>query len=86
MSYHHSREINIFRSASYNTSYRLADVNDEAIVKRCAEAQPPPQAPDRRSVTENCQGWTVRVLKSLQLEGVIDEKWIVFAEEIQESV
>ncbi|KAL1868423.1 hypothetical protein VTK73DRAFT_3689 [Phialemonium thermophilum] len=42
-----------------------------AIVDRIARSEPPPSAPDARSITENCQGWTVRVLRRLQAEGIV---------------
>ncbi|KAL2205454.1 hypothetical protein CC79DRAFT_1048888 [Sarocladium strictum] len=88
MTYTHIRDIDLLSSDDYYTSYTLAYLseNGEAVVKGHAEAQPPPQAANRRLVTENCQGWTVRVMQSLQLAGVIEDKWVHLAKELQEAV
>ncbi|KAJ6015365.1 hypothetical protein N7540_009956 [Penicillium herquei] len=47
--------------------YHLAAVNEEEALSigKVAESEPPPRAPSRRLVTENCQGWTMRVLSRL---------------------
>lgn len=35
---------------------------------------------------ENCQGWTIRVLRQLQRAGIVSAEWIAFAEKMQEGV
>ena len=37
----------------------------DETVKKVAAAEPPPQAPSRKEVKENCQSWAVRVMKKL---------------------
>lgn len=75
-------------SESYDTSYILArlDEGQENVVRSCAESEAPPRAENRASVTENCQGWTIRVLRRLQQEDIVPVKWISFAEGIKQPV
>jgi hypothetical protein len=49
-------------------------VNDSGVgwLKYYANHVPPPQAPNRASVTENCQTWVVQVLRELQSVDVVD--------------
>ncbi|KAJ5622439.1 hypothetical protein N7528_005671 [Penicillium herquei] len=57
--------------------YHLATVNEEKAlsIRLVAESEPPPRAPNRRLVTENCQGWTMRVLfKLVEMRIVTPEK------------
>ena len=35
------------------------------VVKEIADSEPPPRATNRKSVKENCQGWSVRVITKL---------------------
>ncbi|EGX87995.1 hypothetical protein CCM_09131 [Cordyceps militaris CM01] len=44
-----------------------------ARVEHVVAAEPPPRAPNRSAVTENCQGWVVRVLKRLAAEGIVQQ-------------
>lgn len=74
--------IDRLHSSDYHSSYELkADLvpRDVSIVEEVVQAEPPPQAPDRRSVKENCQGWTLRVLDRLAGGGLVKAKdvdWI----------
>lgn len=63
----------IVNSESFSTIYHLAELTEEQalLVKEIAEMEPPPRAPDRRSATENCQGWAVRVIGRLVEKGVV---------------
>ncbi|KAK4212515.1 hypothetical protein QBC37DRAFT_191837 [Rhypophila decipiens] len=36
-------------------------------------SEPPPRANSTAEVTENCQGWTIRVLVRLAAEGIVEE-------------
>lgn len=68
--------VNLFKSASYFESYELnADLSEsqQNEIKRAVEKERPPEAKDQRSVTENCQGWTIRVLRRLQEKGVVEK-------------
>ncbi len=44
-----------------------------ATVEEVVGTEAPPQAPSRAAVTENCQGWVVRVLTRLAAEGIVEE-------------
>lgn len=52
------------------------DLSDSqfAIINRITREEPPPCAINRAAVTENCQGWAVRVLSRLVGEGVVEQK------------
>ncbi|ROT39677.1 hypothetical protein SODALDRAFT_377603 [Sodiomyces alkalinus F11] len=52
------QNVRLLSSASYHTSYVLAQLEDgeEATVKWYAEAEAAPRAANRASVVENCQG------------------------------
>ncbi|KAJ5731465.1 uncharacterized protein N7483_005973 [Penicillium malachiteum] len=58
--------------------YHIAVVNEEEAlsIRKVAESEPPPRAPSQRLVTENCQGWTIRVLSRLvDMRIVASEKY-----------
>ena len=59
--------LDITSSASFLTLYQLAVVTEQQamVVKEIADSEPPPRAPNRQSVKENCQGWSVRVITKL---------------------
>ncbi|KAM7210473.1 hypothetical protein V8F06_014147 [Rhypophila decipiens] len=44
-----------------------------ARVDEVARSESPPRAKSRADVTENCQGWTIRVLVRLAAEGIVEE-------------
>ncbi|KAK3934009.1 hypothetical protein QBC46DRAFT_400828 [Diplogelasinospora grovesii] len=48
-------------------------IGEAKAIWEAVNEEKPPQAPDRRSVTENCQGWTIRVLKNLVKRGVVKQ-------------
>lgn len=50
-----------------------ADLSDMeiAVVDKAVREETPPSAPSRAAVTENCQGWTMRVLMRLAASGVV---------------
>lgn len=49
----------------------------EEIVKKVAANEPPPQAPSRKEVKENCQYWAIRVMKKLVELGMMDQQKVV---------
>lgn len=78
MHYQHDEEIAHFQAESYYSSYTLnADLSQrqEELIEKAVGEEKPPQAKDQRSVHENCQGWTLRVLKRLQGD-VVDAKQV----------
>lgn len=83
-----AHNVGLLSSASYNNSYILTHLEDGegATVRWYAKREEPPGAADRASVTENCQGWTIRVLRRLRAAGIVSEEWVNFAEGIKEPI
>lgn len=80
--YNNLRDVAQFASDAFNSNYELnsslTDVQ-ERLVEDAVNNEMPPSAEDERSITENCQGWTIRVLRRLQDRGVVAEgtaEWI----------
>ncbi|KAI0197968.1 hypothetical protein F4808DRAFT_473092 [Astrocystis sublimbata] len=73
MRYAHASDVNIFVSDSYYDSLKLADLDGHGrgLVDHVANSQPPPTAKNAASITETCQGWTVRVIADLEVQGVV---------------
>ncbi|KAL4948504.1 hypothetical protein BDW69DRAFT_176369 [Aspergillus filifer] len=67
------RQINIVNSAPFLDIYNLATITGQqaSVIREVATSGPPPRAPNRQSVTENCQGWTVRVVGKLMARGIV---------------
>ncbi len=88
MSYTFAYGVDHFNSASYSTSYIAAylDETQASTVGSCASQEPPPRAENRASVTENCQGWTVRVLRCLQRQGIVTAEIVQSMEAMMEAV
>lgn len=65
--------IDIIQSDGFANIYTLAVLTDkqDMVVRQVAEKEPPPRAADRLSVTENCQGWCVRVIARLVEMGIV---------------
>ena len=68
--------------------YHLASVTEEQeeLVRQVAEQEPPPQAANRQSVTENCQGWTVRVITKLVEMGIVPTAKLEMARSMVEPI
>jgi hypothetical protein len=77
MHYAHDSNVDVFNSASFSwhqtLNNNLSDTQ-EAEVNRVANSELPPQAENRASVVENCQGWTMRVLWRLADSGIVDRR------------
>jgi hypothetical protein len=54
------------------------NLTDEELdrVDEIAKGEKPPSAPNRAAVTEHCQGWSVRVVKRLVEEGVVEGRLV----------
>ena len=76
MRFEHHVDVDRFESG--NSVWYTRVINDglseeqERRVDEIARGETPPRAKSRREVKENCQGWTVRVLKRLVGEGIVD--------------
>ncbi|KAK8023593.1 hypothetical protein PG993_011659 [Apiospora rasikravindrae] len=89
MHYNHERDRNIWIEDETYTSYQVVGELDQDGQNRVGDAvniTPPPQAENRRAVTENCQGWVVRVLRKLQSQDVISADVVDKVEAMVEPV
>lgn len=57
-----------------------------ARVDQIARVGPPPQAVNRAAVAENCQGWTIRVLRRLVDERVVEESAVTMVQGYMDPV
>ncbi|KAI1424736.1 hypothetical protein F5Y12DRAFT_750747 [Xylaria sp. FL1777] len=88
MYYSHSLDApdNVFASDTYFDSYDLGllDSDGLALLDQVVGRQLPPCAENRASVTENCQGWTMRVIKELRTIVSVDR--VTMAEKLMEPL
>ncbi|KAJ5130532.1 uncharacterized protein N7515_006571 [Penicillium bovifimosum] len=71
-----AEKMNIVDAGIMSHVYTLAVVSEgqaraAQVVKQAAEEEPPPRAEKRKSVTENCQGWLLRVIARLVKEKIV---------------
>ncbi|KAJ5209001.1 hypothetical protein N7449_003380 [Penicillium cf. viridicatum] len=92
MKYEPSAEkINVVDAGLTSNVYTLAVVSQEQaraarLVKQAAEEELPPQAENRKSVTENCPGWTVRVIDRLVKEKIVMPQKLELARSLMQAV
>lgn len=88
MHHAHLNNTNILISQSYKDSYIIARLNEHQAEKlrHWADQEAPPGAPNQAAVRENCQGWTIRVIRRLVTEGIVEQKWVDSAVSLQEPV
>ena len=88
MSYAHEEDVNAVNSLDYKDSYIIAQpTTDQAMrIRYWATREVPPSAPNQAAVTENCQGWTIRVMEHLVSEGIVQRGWVDAARDLQEPV
>ena len=88
MRYAFAQNINLFNSLSFRDHYELATLSETQAerVKYCADQEVPPSAPNQAQVTENCQGWTVRVIRRLIQEGIVAESWDASVVALMEAI
>ncbi|KAJ6187780.1 hypothetical protein N7519_002688 [Penicillium mononematosum] len=84
-------KINVVDTGLTSNVYCLAVVSEDQaraakLVKWAAEQEPPPQAENRKSVTENCQGWTVRVIARLVKEKIVMQQKLEVAKSLMQAV
>ncbi|KAJ5790559.1 uncharacterized protein N7518_007570 [Penicillium psychrosexuale] len=82
------KHVNIVHSVSFLNIYHLASVTEEQeeLVRQVAEQEPPPQAANRQSVTENSQGWTVRIITKLVEMGIVPTAKLEMARSMVEPI
>ena len=83
-----TEEVNLLLAEDFANIYHLAIVTEQqgAIVRQVAEQELPPRAPNRQSVTENCQGWAVRVIAKLVELGIVPAAKLEMARSLQQPV
>ena len=88
MHHTHVSNTNILNSQSYKDSYIIAQPTEQqaARVHYWATHEPAPSAPNQAAVTENCQGWSIRVIRRLVAEGIVEQKWVDIAVDLQQPV
>lgn len=88
MHYMHAKPVNMFLSESFFDSFTMARLTEAqaARVHHWATQETPPSAPNLAAVTENCQGWVVRVVKRLVEEGIVEPKWVLESEKMKQPV
>lgn len=89
MIYQAIEEADVIRAPDHHTHYALADgltATEEDLVDRVAHDESPPYALDRRSVRENCQHWTMRVIRRLAEQGLVDQRKVDAMERLVEPI
>ncbi|KAI1299418.1 hypothetical protein F5Y03DRAFT_249601 [Xylaria venustula] len=88
MYYSHSLDApdNIFTSDAYYDSYDLGSLDSDGLelLHQVVDRQPPPQAENRALVTENCQGWTMRVIRELRT--IVSADKVAMVEKLMEPL
>ena len=79
---------NITNSASFLNLYHLNTVTEQqaTIVQQIAASEHPPRAMNRAAVTENCQGWTLRVISKLVQRGIVPAEKLQMARSMLQPV
>ena len=89
MRYDHANNIDIMRLENFHDSFLLkSDLSATHLqtIKDFVVHEPPPRAENQRDVKENCQGWTIRVMRDLVDSGMIGEKWIESAKDMMDPL
>ena len=88
MCHAHASNVNHLNSESFKDSYIIASptAQQAAMVGYWANQEVPPRAPNQAAVQENCQGWTIRVMRHLVQEGVVAQSWLDSTENLKEPL
>lgn len=88
MHYAHDNNTNILCSQSYKDSYIIARPTEHqaARVRYWATHEAAPRASNQAAVRENCQGWTIRVIRRLVTEEIVQQQWVDTAVSLQQPV
>ncbi|KAM4059899.1 hypothetical protein HRG_002481 [Hirsutella rhossiliensis] len=89
MYYRHTPDVDGFNSDSF-AWHQVLNSNlshsQFATVDRIARAEPAPLAVNRAAVTENCQGWVMRVLRRLMDVGIVKESSVTILQGYMDPV
>lgn len=88
MAYKHETNVDKRASPDFAQAYQVAelDASGAAVVQQAVNEEAPPQAENRASVKENCQGWVVRVLRRLQGAGVVTKETVDGVDSMVEEI
>lgn len=92
MHYTHADKVNDYVDLTVSDSYRDSFIisypteQQMARVRYWANNEPPPSALNQTAAIENCQGWTIRVIRHLVEEGIVKKGYLTDAEHMQEPV
>jgi hypothetical protein len=88
MTYNPAFRVNLLRSITFLDAYVIATPGQAQRdrIEYWAVHEEPPSAPTQSAIFENCQGWTVRVIKRLVDENIVQEHWLNFARLLQEPI
>lgn len=64
-------------------NFTLAQENE---LQKIASAEPPPSANNMKECTENCQGWTLRVLAKCVKKNLVSENMLNECKKHQEAI
>ena len=88
MRYTHAKDVNVLSSQSFKDSFVIARPTEDqaARIRYWATHETAPSAPNQAAVSENCQGWTILVIRRLVTEGIVQQKWVDTAVGLQGPV
>jgi len=88
MRHQHSASLNLLVSGSFKDAHVIANPNPQQSTRigHWAVNEPPPSALNQGAVQENCQGWTIRVLRHLVEEGIVQQDRLTYIESLKESL
>ncbi|KAK8142440.1 hypothetical protein G3M48_008772 [Beauveria asiatica] len=89
MHYQHALDVDILSSQSFEWHQVVNNDLSEsqrARVNQICNSEPPPRAANRASVTENCQGWVIRVLYRLAREGIVQQGAITMLQRYMDPI
>lgn len=89
MRYDHSPNADVLNSFSFRDLYILAEnLTPENIqfIDRIANHERPPSARNRAEVTENCQHWTLRVIRELVRRNLVSQQRYQGVQQLLEPV
>ena len=75
MSYEPDENAHVLNSDDFKDCFTLAYLDEQQTdhVRSCSENETPPRAENQALITENCQGWTVRVVARLVRLGIVEQ-------------
>ena len=88
MTYQKLTNVNIMIAPGFKDAFELANLTKQQadLLDELAADETPPQAPDEKTVTETCQGWTVRLIQKLVDRGLVDQAKIDHVKALQQPL